>query len=147
MLTMNRFIIFTVIAIFLPLACDALKCMSCQQLAGKDCQDPFTQAAADSYSSDCDDDQVCVKMTTVVKIRDSGYIQGWERHSKVVTRYCEAKSGKPDGCRGWQNNGGITIKCFCSTDDCNSGRALSSSIFSILSGIIIAFVGLILRLH
>ncbi|KAI8781104.1 hypothetical protein BgiBS90_018455 [Biomphalaria glabrata] len=141
---MHYLILIVVSATILPLVCEAISCASCQQLANKECQDPISQADFDTYNGDCGDDNVCVKMTTIVKIRDSGYIQGWERASKVVSRYCEAKSGKPDGCRGWQNNGGITIKCYCSTDGCNSSHFVSPSLVSFVVSIAVA---LFLSLH
>ena len=50
-------------------------CEQCQTLEYKTCRDPYT---ADNLD-ECDDDQYCVKYKTVVKMRDSGYINGWER--------------------------------------------------------------------
>jgi len=96
---------------------NAIQCEQCSTLEAKTCRDPYNT----DNLGDCDDDNsYCVKYKTIVKIRDSGYINGWERDSHVVTRTCEPKAGKKEGCIGWQNNGGITIKCWCGTDGCNS---------------------------
>lgn len=103
-----------------------LNCYQCQTLAGKGCGDPFDRnlELSESFLGECDDDSYCVKYKTVVKLRDSGAINSWERHSVVVTRACEPKRGKTQQCTGWQNNGGITIKCWCGSDGCNSGHSV-----------------------
>uniref|UniRef100_A0A0B6XZQ2 Protein sleepless n=1 Tax=Arion vulgaris TaxID=1028688 RepID=A0A0B6XZQ2_9EUPU len=65
----------------------------------------------------------CMKTVAKVKLRDSGYIDGWERLSEVVSRVCITAGNiniKPAGCYKQQNNGGYTEMCFCYTDNCNS---------------------------
>ncbi|GFS01458.1 protein quiver-like [Elysia marginata] len=118
------------------LTAHSLECYQCQTLAGKGCDDPFNRDAelSSSFLGECDDDSYCVKYKTVVKLRDSGAINSWERHSVVVTRACEPRKGKTQQCTGWQNNGGITIKCWCGSDGCNSGRnVIPSRALTILS--------------
>ncbi|CAG5123385.1 unnamed protein product [Candidula unifasciata] len=71
----------------------------------------------------------CMKTVTKVKIRDSGYMTGWERMSVVVSRYCMRNGStnrRPSGCYKQQNNGGYTERCFCYTDHCNSGASRST---------------------
>ncbi|KAH9507403.1 hypothetical protein Btru_058002 [Bulinus truncatus] len=65
----------------------------------------------------------CLKTLTKVKLRDSGYMDGWEKLSEVVSRVCMRPGStvvKPEGCYRQQNNGGYTERCFCYTDYCNS---------------------------
>ncbi|CAL1548213.1 unnamed protein product [Lymnaea stagnalis] len=145
---MNYLLQALVILTSLPLMECALQCYQCQVLADIKCRDPFSDEAKSLFAGDCDDGMVCAKYTTVVKIRDSGYIQGWERHSKVVTRSCEQKTGKPDGCYGWQNNGGITIKCHCSTELCNSGHSLHPATWKVVISFFLSlFLFIFVRLH
>ncbi|BFZ04981.1 hypothetical protein BsWGS_08020 [Bradybaena similaris] len=140
---MNLFLFGGIFTSLLSLA-SGLQCQQCSKLEYKDCNDPFVG----DYLDDCDDGFVCTKFTTVVKIRDSGYINGWERASVVVTRSCEKKRGMKDGCIAWQNNGGFTKKCFCDTEGCNSGRALTPVTSSvILSCLLLALVFVLVRLH
>ncbi|GFO20937.1 protein quiver-like [Plakobranchus ocellatus] len=122
----------------------SLECYQCQTLAGIGCDDPFNKNLDSSaaFLGECDEGSYCVKYKTVVKLRDSGYINGWERHSVVVTRACEPRLGKTQRCTGWQNNGGITIKCWCGSDGCNSGRALVPA----QAVTIMCFIGVVLAL-
>ncbi|CAG5123383.1 unnamed protein product [Candidula unifasciata] len=140
---MNIFVFGGILTSLLTLA-SGLQCYQCQTLAYKTCRDPY----AGEDLGDCDDGTLCTKFKTVVKIRDSGYITGWERDSQVVTRSCEPKKGKKEGCIAWQNNGGFTMKCWCGTDGCNSGRALTPATSSIiLSCLISMLVFVLVRLH
>ncbi|XP_005109010.1 uncharacterized protein LOC101859738 isoform X2 [Aplysia californica] len=116
---MNYLILGGVLICVATLA-SGLQCHQCTTLEYKTCRDPYFT----DNLGDCDDDQYCVKYKTVVKIRDSGYINGWERFSQVVTRTCEPRQGKKEGCIGWQNNGGVTIKCWCGSDGCNGSSVL-----------------------
>ncbi|XP_059155476.1 uncharacterized protein LOC131940726 [Physella acuta] len=126
----------------------ALTCYTCQTMAAAECNEPFNRDKNEGNTADCDPGTVCTKYKTIVKIRDSGYIQGWERHSIVVTRLCEKPVGKKDGCFGWQNNGGITQKCYCSTDLCNSARSVFPSLSIIfVSCLASLFVLVFLRQH
>lgn len=77
-----------------------------------------------------------MKSLAKVKLRDSGYITGWERMSVVVSRVCITLGNinvKPPGCYKQQNNGGYTERCYCYTDNCNS--AASRPTLSFLSSI------------
>ncbi|KAK3793788.1 hypothetical protein RRG08_061923 [Elysia crispata] len=123
---------------------NSLECYQCQTLAGKGCDDPFDpnlEASAD-FLGECDEDSYCVKYKTVVKLRDSGAINSWERHSVVVTRACEPRQGKTQQCTGWQNNGGITIKCWCGSDGCNSGRTIVPSLILAMLSMLTSMVAL-----
>ncbi|BFZ16113.1 hypothetical protein BsWGS_19152 [Bradybaena similaris] len=65
----------------------------------------------------------CMKTVAKVKVRDSGYIDGWERVSQVVSRFCITPGNiniKPAGCYKQQSNGGYTERCYCYTNNCNS---------------------------
>jgi len=117
-------LILAVFVIYCAHEASSLMCHQCATLEYKTCRDPYDPEKMGDNLGECDDDQYCVKYKTVVKMRDSGYINGWERHSQVVTRSCEPKQGKKEGCVGVQNNGGITLKCWCGSDGCNSGSVL-----------------------
>lgn len=101
---------------------DAIQCKECnsyfQGQRGAPCDAPLQK-------SNC---AACLKVVTKVKVRDSGYILGWERVSEVVTRHCAKIGGSPglrnEGCYNQENNGGYTRRCFCYSDNCNKATQL-----------------------
>jgi len=135
---MNYLLLFILISLYYIVdKAECLQCHQCSTLEYKTCRDPY---AVDNLG-DCDDDTFCVKYKTVVKMRDSGYINGWERASQVVTRTCEPRQGKKEGCEGWQNNGGITVKCWCGTDGCNAATpGATAGIVAVVMAVIVSLV-------
>ncbi|KAK7099599.1 uncharacterized protein [Littorina saxatilis] len=116
---------------------ECLDCHECAAISADDCLDPYSgPAMADDYMSTCDDGSHCVKYKTVIKLRDSGYIMGWERDSIVVTRACQPANDLPTGCVHWQGAGGFTIKCRCDSDGCNSARLLRPSFWTAVMSLV-----------
>jgi hypothetical protein len=121
MASLNSFglLCFMVLAMLLNGQSDALHCSQCnmrQRGVGNTC-------AAPRNMSNCIG---CMKTLTKVKLRDSGHMNHWERLSVVVSRYCMRPGATkilPEGCYKQQNNGGYTERCFCYSDNCNSGAA------------------------
>jgi len=93
--------------------CDSITCTVCREGRVNTCDAPGS-------SDGC---LCCLKQVTKVKLRDSGYINGWERVSEVVSKLCFSEGNryiKPEGCYKQQNNGGYTERCFCYSENCNS---------------------------
>lgn len=127
------------LAIFVKLG-ECLQCYSCQTLVGPSCNDPYNTDERSDELTDCDNGMHCIKSKTVVRIRDSGYIQGWERDSVVITRLCDLANDQPTGCVRWQNNGGFFIKCRCDSDGCNSaGLVRPGIVITVLTAIALAW--------
>ncbi|ESO97825.1 hypothetical protein LOTGIDRAFT_228378 [Lottia gigantea] len=110
-----------------------LQCQQCTTLESPTCLDPYGEDNLD----DCEDKHThCVKYKTVIQLRDTGYIDGESRESVVVTRTCERRTGYSDGCTGTSANGGVVVKCLCSTDNCNSASYLPLNYFMILCSLL-----------
>lgn len=107
-----------------------LQCHACATLETPTCLDFYNGEENAGNMGDCDPGSHCLKYKTVAKIRDSGYIMGWERDSIVVTRQCEPANDSPEGCTRWEGAGSITIKCRCASDGCNSAGFLKAGIFT-----------------
>ncbi|XP_013071719.2 uncharacterized protein LOC106058768 [Biomphalaria glabrata] len=129
-----------IIVAFYVCASSALNCFQCNNRFGgvpNTCVSPKNMTGCIG----------CLKTLTKVKLRDSGYMDGWEKLSVVVSRVCMRPGStfiKPAGCYRQQNNGGYTERCFCFTDNCNSkantlatGRTLVSwiALLTILSSL------------
>ncbi|KAL8602023.1 hypothetical protein ACOMHN_008514 [Nucella lapillus] len=107
-----------------------LECHECVTIESDSCLDPYNGEENADNQGECDPGSHCLKYKTVIKIRDSGYIMGWERDSIVVTRACEPANDLPTGCVKWQGSGGFIIKCRCDTDGCNRGGFLQPGFLS-----------------
>ncbi|KAK7476912.1 hypothetical protein BaRGS_00031851, partial [Batillaria attramentaria] len=122
-----------------------LQCHECTTIETPEgCLDPYDGEEMADNMGDCDDGSHCLKYKTVVKLRDSGYIMGWERDSIVVTRACEPSNDLPEGCVKWEGAGGFTIKCRCASDGCNSAGFLRPGVIPVLA-VLAAFLFLFVR--
>ncbi|XP_025086075.1 uncharacterized protein LOC112559229 [Pomacea canaliculata] len=79
----------------------------------------------------------CLKVVTNVAMHD-----GWllRRTSHVESKYCILGTANPalrdEGCYYQVNNGGYTERCFCYSDNCNSGQpplARLTEVFAVLA--------------
>ncbi|XP_041365890.1 uncharacterized protein LOC121380921 [Gigantopelta aegis] len=114
----------------------ALVCHQCAEIGGDDCGDPYDPIGNDNTDDCGDKDTHCVKYKTIIKIRDSGYINGRERESVIVSRLCERLDGRSDGCKGQKADSGIIIKCICSTDGCNGAGFTTVSVGVLMFGLV-----------
>ncbi|XP_076471017.1 uncharacterized protein LOC143300953 [Babylonia areolata] len=124
-----------------------LECHECVTIESDACLDPYDVNDNADNMGECDPGSHCLKYKTVQKIRDSGYIMGWERDSIVVTRACEPANDLPTGCIRWQGSGGFTIKCRCDTDGCNAAGLLRPGFGTVLMMMASLFLALLVWLR
>lgn len=128
------FITVTTVLLLMVQNTDAIRCYACNSyFQGRThlCEEHWNRTGC----------VACLKTVTKIKLRDSGYIMGWERVSATESKYCafqrNSQGLREEGCYYQQNNGGYTERCYCYTDLCNkagpSTHSASSWIYAVTS--------------
>ncbi|XP_041367572.1 uncharacterized protein LOC121382131 [Gigantopelta aegis] len=114
----SAFVLAVGLATCLPIFTAGIKCLQCNVFvrgSTNTCDNPSTQTGC--YS--------CLKTLTKIKMHDRWGVQ---KISAVISRYCirEVSSAlyRDEGCYKHPNNGGYTERCYCYSNNCNSGMTL-----------------------
>ncbi|KAL5006919.1 hypothetical protein ScPMuIL_015725 [Solemya velum] len=104
-----------------------LSCHECTSQEVSSCLDVYSE----DNTGDCSAKSThCAKYKTVAKLQDSGFMNGDQRVTTVVSRLCTKKPGRSDGCTFYQGSGSHVIECLCSTDNCNGGVTVRSNVIT-----------------